>query len=401
MNFLSPDGICYAFDERANGYARGEGMASIIIKPLSAAIRDNDTIRAVVRGTGVNSDGRTPGITQPSYEAQVSLIRSVYDRFDLDMSQTRYFEAHGTGTQLGDSLEAKAIATAFYQRGTSPLFVGTVKSNIGHLGMFKSSFSVHMFWGLPLNIRFCLEGASGLAGLIKAMLVLENKLITPNIWLDRINPSIKDEWGLSFPTKATPFPGDTPRRASVNSFGFGGTNAHAVLDAAESFNERDHQKDLRESRDGSSPPAESTPSSAKLFVWSAADERGIDRLNDSYRLYFQNRKHGEGGHDPQHFENLVYTLSYRRSHLSWRSFSICDSPSTSLDCIPSEAIRVNSKLQICYVFTGQGAQWVSMGQELLSYDAFQRSLEESDTLLGKLGCQFSVLGGSLESYEIN
>ena len=137
LNFLSPDGRCYAFDERANGYARGEGITCIVIKSLASALEDGDTIRAIVRGTGVNSDGRTPGVTQPNSKAQISLIRETYERFGLDISSTRYFEAHGTGTKLGDPLEAKAIAEVFQpsQIKGEPFYVGALKSNIGHLGM--------------------------------------------------------------------------------------------------------------------------------------------------------------------------------------------------------------------------------------------------------------------------
>lgn len=178
MRFLSPDSKCYSFDHRANGYARGEGLGAVIIKRLSSAIRDGDTIRAVVRGTGVNQDGRTPGITLPSQEAQRSLIRETYAKAGLELGQTRYFEAHGTGTAAGDPLEAGAIAATFAEARTKddgePLIVGAIKSNIGHL-----------------------EGSSGLAGLIKTILVLETGNIPPNIWMEKVNPKIPaKQWKL-------------------------------------------------------------------------------------------------------------------------------------------------------------------------------------------------------------
>ena len=115
LNFLSPDGKCYSFDERANGYARGEGIVSLVIKPLSAAIQDGDTVRALIRGTGVNQDGRTTTITQPSCNAQVALIKKTYKDFGLDPSSTRYFEAHGTGTAIGD-VRSKTVEN-FIQTG--------------------------------------------------------------------------------------------------------------------------------------------------------------------------------------------------------------------------------------------------------------------------------------------
>ncbi|KAL8875408.1 MAG: hypothetical protein Q9198_006231, partial [Flavoplaca austrocitrina] len=152
MNFHSPDAKCFSFDHRANGYSRGEGFAVIVLKRLVDAIEDGDTIRAVVRSTGSNQDGRTPGITQPSGEAQAALIKTTYQKAGLDMHLTRFFEAHGTGTALGDPTEANAIGEVFreYRSAHDPLYIGAIKSNIGHL-----------------------EGASGVAGIIKAVLVLE------------------------------------------------------------------------------------------------------------------------------------------------------------------------------------------------------------------------------------
>lgn len=371
LNFLSPDGKCYAFDERANGYARGEGIASLVIKPLSTAIQDGNTIRAIIRGTGVNSDGRTPGISQPSSEAQIALIRGVYRRFGLDPSRTGYFEAHGTGTAVGDPLEAKAIATVFSQeqRGDKPLYVGAVKSNIGHL-----------------------EGASGLAGVIKTILVLEHALIPPNIWLDRVNAAIKEEWGLFFPSRQVPWPGDGLRRASVNSFGFGGTNAHAVLDDAESFLEENNLEGNVHSRTRKvSGRVVSRIQTPKLLVWSAADESGVGRLRDTFSTHFLSRTPNGTEEDSEYLESLAYTLSQHRTHLPWRTFSVCDGPRNLRTLDISSAIRVNPKLRVCFVFTGQGAQWPMMGKELLSYAVFRQSLEHSDAILQDIGCQFSIL----------
>lgn len=170
--FLSPDGRCYSFDFKANGYARGEGFGCVLIKPLRSAIKQNNVIRAVVRGTGVNQDGRTPSITQPSSEAQISLIRSTYALAGLDLDQTAYVEAHGTGTAVGDPIEARSIGEVFRhgRDATHPVHVGSVKSNIGHL-----------------------EGASGLAGIIKTVLVLEKGVIPPICNFERPNPAIDEK----------------------------------------------------------------------------------------------------------------------------------------------------------------------------------------------------------------
>jgi acyl transferase domain-containing protein len=176
MQFLSPDGRSYSYDERANGYARGEGVVTILIKPLDKALRDGDCLRGIIRGIGLNQDGKTPGITHPSQSQQAALIRKVYERAGLDPNETSYVETHGTGTQVGDVIEAKALYEAFgrTRNNAEPLLVGSIKTNIGHL-----------------------EGASGLAGLVKVLMMLENELILPNSGFTKPNERIKlDEWNM-------------------------------------------------------------------------------------------------------------------------------------------------------------------------------------------------------------
>lgn len=216
---LSPDGLSYSFDHRANGYSRGEGFGMVVLKRVSDAILDGDTIRAVIRGCGSGQDGRTPGLTQPSKSAQADLMRSVYSRASLDPSLTRFFEAHGTGTVVGDSIEAGAISEVFtaYRSPDAPLYVGSVKSNIGHL-----------------------EGAAGIAAIIKAVLTLEDGIIFANATFEKSNPKISESWNLKFPTEATIWPQSGLRRMSVNSFGIGGSNVHVVLDDAYHFLSQHH-----------------------------------------------------------------------------------------------------------------------------------------------------------------
>jgi len=134
QGFLSPNGRCFSFDHRANGFARGEGVGTVIVKRLSDALRDGDTIRAVVRGTGINQDGRTPGLTLPSSEAQERLIKTTYASAGLDFDDTMLVEAHGTGTRQGDAIEARGIAQAFKSRRKDrPLYLGSIKASVGHL----------------------------------------------------------------------------------------------------------------------------------------------------------------------------------------------------------------------------------------------------------------------------
>ncbi|KAJ6784445.1 hypothetical protein PWT90_10163 [Aphanocladium album] len=210
---LGPDGKSYSFDHRGNGYARGEGFATILLKRVSDAVRDGDIIRAVIRNSSTNQDGRSQGITQPTSKAQAQLIRHVYDRANLDLSRTRFFEAHGTGTFVGDPIEASAIAEVFtpHRSAEEPIYVGALKTNIGHL-----------------------EGAAGVASIIKGIMTLEHGTIPPNIHFEKRNPRIQTQI-LEFPTAPLPWPSQGLRRMSINSFGVGGTNVHIVLDDALHF----------------------------------------------------------------------------------------------------------------------------------------------------------------------
>ena len=169
LHLLSPDGKSYAFDSRANGYGRGEGFAVVILKPRLAAIRDNDAVRATICNSGCNHDGKTKGLHLPSAEAQEALIRETYANVGLDMKDTAYCEAHRTGTAAGDPLEAKALAATLgkARESISPLMIGSAKTNIGHL-----------------------EGAAGLASVIKTVLALEKGVIPPSINLNTPTPRI-------------------------------------------------------------------------------------------------------------------------------------------------------------------------------------------------------------------
>src|SRR5215831_1791093 len=206
-SMLSRRGRCFAFDERADGYVRGEGGAVVILKPLSDAIADNDPIRAVIRASGVNSDGRTVGLSLPSESAQAALLRSLYDRAGIGSDALAFFEMHGTGTPAGDPIEAAAVGHSLGKNRSIPLPIGSVKTNIGHL-----------------------EPASGMAGLLKAALALDYNIIPPTIHCEQPNPKIPFEaLKLRLVREAEPMTAAERPYAGVNSFGFGGTNAHVVL----------------------------------------------------------------------------------------------------------------------------------------------------------------------------
>ncbi|KKY36930.1 putative polyketide synthase [Diaporthe ampelina] len=384
LTFLSPDAKSKAFDASANGYARGEGVCVILVKSLAKALEDGDSVRAVIRGTAVNHDGRTPGINLPSATAQEAMIRSAYANAGLGFSETGYFEAHGTGTAAGDPLETAAIGRVFAssRKPGQPLYIGSVKSNIGHL-----------------------EGGAGLAGLIKALYMLERGQIPANLWLQEVNPKIDlDGWGLAIPTSLTPWPTSGLRRVSVNSFGYGGTNAHCVLDDAyhyltshglsgrhnTRFSTPNSEQDSRLSL-GSVLRDAAQPTAPKLLVWSSHDQGGISRTAANLASYLSERQFPPS---PSLLPRLAYTLSERRSRLPFTSFAVARSVASAPAALATSArpIRPSSETPTAlFVFTGQGAQWAGMGLELLAYTTFRQRMADAAAHLRALGCAWDLV----------
>ncbi|KAL9036375.1 MAG: hypothetical protein Q9180_004337, partial [Flavoplaca navasiana] len=383
LGFLSSDSKCYSFDERANGYARGEGIAVIIVKSIAKALQDGDTIRAVIRATRSNQDGRTPSIAQPNSKAHEALIRQTYQSAGLDVGFTDFFEAHGTGTQVGDPTEARGIHEAFKDRSRlHPLHVGAVKSNIGHL-----------------------EGASGLAGLIKAALAVEKAVIPPNAWFEKLNKSIDSmEWKLKFPNKPVDWPTDGLRRASVNSFGFGGSNCHVVVEDAYNYLQsrgiqgRHCSKAASSQRPKGRPvynsPVSDTEATTKprLLVWSAQDEKGLGRMKAVYQDHLTRTRNIL--EEAQLLADLNFTLASKRSRLPWKAFSIASSLFDLTQCLSrgfAQQTRSTREPRIVFVFTGQGTEWIGMGLELLGYTVFMESINASQGYLQDLGCTWQLV----------
>ncbi|WP_345289629.1 type I polyketide synthase, partial [Streptomyces gulbargensis] len=210
---LSPDGTAYTFDARANGFVRGEGGGAVILKPLDQAVADGDRVYGVIRASAVNNDGATPGLTVPSREAQRQVLREAYEKAGISPSDVQYVELHGTGTPVGDPIEAAALGDVFsaHRAPGDPLLVGSAKTNVGHL-----------------------EGAAGMVGLLKALLSLTHREIPASLNFETPNPAIDlDGLGLAVPRELTAWPHpDRPLVAGVSSFGMGGTNAHVVLTEA-------------------------------------------------------------------------------------------------------------------------------------------------------------------------
>ncbi|KAK5055284.1 hypothetical protein LTR84_013034 [Exophiala bonariae] len=373
LHMLSKEGLSRSFADGTTGYGRGEGIATVILKPLKDAIQDQDNIRAVIRGTGVNQDGHTTGITLPNSDAQAELITSTYRAAGLEFSDTGYFEAHGTGTAAGDPLELGAVANTLgsAQRPGNSLLVGSVKSNIGHL-----------------------EGAAGLAGVIKCILMLENATILPNIHFDRPNRRIPfKQWNIEVPTTAKPWPSHALQRASVNSFGYGGTNAHAIIDSTAQF---------FSTIGGAGPyrnPSVSTSTShrPRLFIVSARDGPALDRIRKSFTNHLAAvESQGSIRSEAQYLADLAFTLSERRTRFDWKAFAVASTISELREQLSTTAAiqgaRSSKASRVAFVFTGQGAQWARMGLNLLQYPVFQASVSEAERhLTDKLGCDWSVL----------
>ncbi|KAJ5604827.1 hypothetical protein N7510_009981 [Penicillium lagena] len=336
---LSPDGYCKAFDANADGYGRGEAVNAILIKPLDQAMADGDNIRAIIRATAANYDGRTAKIFAPDVDSQERLMREAYSRAHIhDMSQTAFVECHGTGTKVGDLVETTAIARVFGKKG---ICIGSVKSNVGHG-----------------------EGASGLTAIIKAVLALEHRIIPPNMHFTRPNPKIPFEnGGLRVPVEPTLWPRDRMERVSVNCFGIGGSNAHAILDSSTAA-QHSHRKEF------------GVPLSSHILAVSAHSKTALmSRLTEVQEYVEKN---------PHTVQDVAYTLGTRRDHLSHRAYLICDGKGNLSD-IQSNAQTITTNSSVVFAFTGQGAQWAGMGRDLMnSFATFHHDIHVMDQILQEI-----------------
>ncbi|KAI1262877.1 putative polyketide synthase [Xylariaceae sp. FL1019] len=356
LGMLSPEGRSRMWDQGANGYARGEGVATLIFKTLSAALEDGDHIECIIRETGLNQDGATAGITMPSAEAQAALIRKTYARAGLDLGnpddRPQFFEAHGTGTPAGDPIEAQAIHSVFgdsYAKTSTPLYVGSIKTILGHT-----------------------EGTAGLAGVLKASLAVQHRSVPPNMLFenlsDRVAPFYK---GVEIPLAAIPWPSigeEKICRASVNSFGFGGANAHAIVESFENNKPHDGKSQAQHGETLFTP-----------FVFSAFSQPALVELLCKYADHLRDNTFHINMHD------LAWTLRNRRSVLSWREAltassveDLCRQIDSSIDNTSGTAPGVRglseTRNRVLAIFTGQGAQYAGMGSELVRLSPIARDI---------------------------
>ncbi len=349
---MSFTGRCKTFDASADGYVRGEGCGMLVLKRLSDAERDGDRIFALIRGSALNQDGRSSGLTAPNGRAQEALIRGALANARVNPGDIDYVEAHGTGTPLGDPIEVKALNETYGQREAGrPLYVASVKTNIGHL-----------------------EAAAGVAGVVKAVLAMQHRCIPPHLHLNEPNPLI--DWAQSpivVPKEPIDWTGSgkAPRRAAVSSFGFSGTNAHIVLEEA---------------------PPRVEPAAAdevQLLLLSAATPAALTELTRRYSELLT-------GADAPAWPNVVATAALGRSHQRERLAVVATGAQDArckLDAATAGEVQagiargsvIGPAPEVVFMFTGQGAQYPGMARGLFERQPeFRRALEECDRILKPL-----------------
>ncbi|KAJ5961308.1 uncharacterized protein N7479_008458 [Penicillium vulpinum] len=346
----SLSGRCHTFDEKADGYCKAEAINCVYLKRLSDAVRDGDPIRGVIRGSATNSDGNTPGIASPNSAAQAAAIRSAYAHAGItNLNDTSYLEFHGTGTQAGDPLEASGVSSVFSptRKPEAPLYIGSVKSNIGHS-----------------------EPAAGISGLIKAVLSIEKDLIPGNPTFITPTPKIDFE-GLKVQASRANrrWPVAPFKRASVNSFGYGGSNAHVIVEEPKVLLphiESTYVSSYQAEADLFADEEEASVGQPQLLVLSANDEASLRASATALKNHLTNPNVKVS------LEDLSHTLSERRSHHFNRGYLITDKV-----FIDESSLVVGKKSitepRVGFIFTGQGAQWPQMGKAII--DTFPEARE--------------------------
>lgn len=375
---LSPTGRSKAFDDRADGYVRGEGAGLVVLKPYAQAVADGDRVYALIRGTAVNQDGHTPGITVPSKESQIALMRETFAKAGLAPSQASYMEAHGTGTPVGDPLEANAIGTVVSsgRAEDSKCWISSIKTNIGHT-----------------------EAAAGIAGLIKTALVLKERIVPPHLHFLNANPDIDfNSLKLQVPTELQRLDDSSgkPLVAGVNSFGYGGTNAHAVLQAApvETGREASEAEPAHELR---------------LLPLTGKSEGAVREWAGRIRQYIENREEGIG---ESWLDDMLHTAVWRREQHPERLVIGFDSKESLLERLAlaengengpgiGKGRAQNGAEGVVFVYTGMGPQWWAMGRQLLAEEAvFRKAAVEADYAFKKQA-GFSILDEMMKNEDVS
>lgn len=343
---VSPDGICKTFDADADGSIPSEGCGMVVLKRLSDAVRDGDVVLATVRGGAVNQDGRSSGLTAPSGMAQCDVLRTALANSGVQASEVSYVEAHGSGTPLGDPIEVEALTEVYGSAERAPFFLGTVKTNIGHL-----------------------QAGAGVAGLIKVVLSMQHGVIPPNLHFNRLNPEISfDRTGFAVPTEPTPWPDAQPRKiAGVSAFAFSGTNAHIIIEEA--------------------PTPVAVPEDrrrpASVLALSARTEQALVRQVERYARRLDR--------DDAALEDVCFSANTGRAQFKHRLAAAGASREDItrqlhgfLDGLPGDEpfVGQSQAADVVFLFTGQGSQRPGHGFELYeTQPSFRATIESCEEIL--------------------
>jgi len=347
---LSPDGRCKTFDASANGFVRAEGCGIIILKRLSAAQSDGDRVLALIRGSAVNQDGPSSGLSVPNALAQEAVIRQALAGAKVEPTAVSYIEAHGTGTSLGDPIEIDALGKVFQPSPERPVFLGSVKTNLGHL-----------------------EAAAGITGLLKVVLMLRHRQIPPHLHLKQLSPHVSwQQYPFVIPTEIGDWnSGNGKRIAGVSSFGFSGTNAHVILE------------------ESTETPIGVSGSERPLHVLTFSA-----REKEALRATAANLADRLQSETPPTYTDLCYTANVGRCHFNHRLSLLCSTGQEALEKLTvfldgeTPAGLMTSRLsaaerpKLAFLFTGQGSQYTNMGAVLYQTSpTFREALDQCDALL--------------------
>jgi 3-oxoacyl-(acyl-carrier-protein) synthase/NADPH:quinone reductase-like Zn-dependent oxidoreductase/acyl carrier protein len=337
---LSAQGRCKTFDASADGYVRGEGCGVVVLKRLRDAVGAGDRIIAIIRGTAMNNDGRSAGLTAPNGPSQTSVIRDALADAQVAPRDVAFVEAHGTGTPLGDPIELRALADAYGNHRSSPLVVGSVKTNIGHL-----------------------EAAAGMAGLIKAALTVQSGAIPPHLHFATPNPAVPwDELPIVIPTALTPWPEQVSRIGGVSAFGFSGTNVHVIVEEAPTRGQQASEIDRP----------------LHLLTISAKTERALIEATERMRTALQDLS----------LPDAAFTANSGRVHFGERLAVIGRDAADVARALgdPSRYARgsvdeARDRPRVCFLFSEETARPAGMGHELSATEpAFRIATERGDTI---------------------